>query len=1065
MAFTRAARCPVLVGREREVTILARAIGRLGEGAGSVTVLAGEAGIGKTRLAQRASELAGQAGVRVTVGRSDAAFSASPFRPLSEALLMAARGRPVPEADTLRPYVAVLASLVPHWRAPGWRLVEESPLVVGEALLRVLGDLAAPRGLLMIVEDLHWADEASMEVLGFLTGHVRDQPLAVVATLRTGEARDQVAGQLEARGAETCRLGRLTDEQTAAMARACLGPPGAPSVPNELVLRVARAAEGLPLLVEDLLASGESGGEPRRYANTVRARLARLNPSDRASLSAAAILGRQFDWRVVAEVTGLTAAAVTQALARCASSQLVTAQPPAYQFRHALTREVILGEISLAERQQMSLAAADAMARTPSAGAAPGEVGIGRDLEVGRLLSEGGEHERAARVLHDAGRRALAAGALTAAEPTLRAASACTAEDGELGIGIGCDLARVLLLAGQPAAAGQLAARLAGPAALLRRDLAACLLLLRARAALAAGRWDDAAACLRQLPEGDRVGATAAEAVLLSAQIALGDSTPGSRAGAEHQAAQAVALARQAGRPDLECEALEVMGLCGRLRDLNAAALALREALRLAEDAGLGPQHLHVLNELGTVEMLRDARGDRLEQARADALRAGALGLAAGIELNLAAVLTMTARFDGASAVAGAAGQTAGRLGLRPIEAASQMLLGLIAAYQGRRRDMDRRLAAAEALAPDDADLRAGAWGLGRGMLALLEEDRPAAIRAFARARAEAPDQHARILNPYQGPELLLQALAGQVTAGQVEQAAASAVRAARWPQLWAGTTLAIVRGADGDQPGDGQALAAALEAGDRYPIFCAIAQRLAGEAALRDKWGDPVALLRSADATFTRFGVRRAAAACQGLLRAAGQRAPRRRSGDAGLPAGLLRAGVTRREAEVLDLVADRLTNPEIAQRLYLSPRTVEKHVAALMLKLGAADRATLAELARAAPHNGGNLPMCPALRPLIIKHMRSVSQRRAPWPSSQSSSSPTTRLTSTRRSSRPAGRRSWNSRAGSTTSATGPRPGSPWWTCGRTSSPSPPSARSSARPPSKPGWTPSRWSTPSRA
>ena len=366
VAFRRAARCPVLVGREREVTILARAIGRLGEGAGSVTVLAGEAGIGKTRLAQRASELAGQAGVRVTVGRSDAAFSASPFRPLSEALLMAARGRPVPEADALRPYVAVLASLVPHWRAPGWRLVEESPLVVGEALLRVLGDLAAPRGLLMIVEDLHWADEASMEVLGFLTGHVRDQPLAVVATLRTGEARDQVAGQLEARGAETCRLGRLTAEQTAAMARACLGPPGAPSVPNELVLRVARAAEGLPLLVEDLLASGESGGEPRRYADTVRARLARLNPSDRASLSAAAILGRQFDWRVVAEVTGLTAAEVTQALARCASSQLVTAQPPAYQFRHALTREVILGEISLAERQQMSLAAADALARTPS---------------------------------------------------------------------------------------------------------------------------------------------------------------------------------------------------------------------------------------------------------------------------------------------------------------------------------------------------------------------------------------------------------------------------------------------------------------------------------------------------------------------------------------------------------------------------------------------------------------------------------------------------------------------------------------------------------------------------
>ena len=107
---------------------------------------------------------------------------------------------------------------------------------------------------------------------------------------------------------------------------------------------------------------------------------------------------------------------------------------------------------------------------------------------------------------------------------------------------------------------------------------------------------------------------------------------------------------------------------------------------------------------------------------------------------------------------------------------------------------------------------------------------------------------------------------------------------------------------------------------------------------------------LRSAEAAFTSLRLGLASAACRALLKAAGHAAPRRRATDAGLSDSLVARGVTAREAEVLDLLAERLSNREIAERLFLSPRTVEKHVAALLAKLGAEDRGNLARLARSA-------------------------------------------------------------------------------------------------------------------
>jgi hypothetical protein len=300
----------------------------------------------------------------------------------------------------------------------------------------------------------------------------------------------------------------------------------------------------------------------------------------------------------------------------------------------------------------------------------------------------------------------------------------------------------------------------------------------------------------------------------------------------------------------------------------------------------------------------------------------GALGLATSIGVNLAAARVMTAQFPQAIEVAGQVEASAARLGLVPLQAAARLMQGFVMAHQGRGREMDIHLGAAEALAPGDSELRSGAWGIGRALFALLQEDRVGARRALAQARLEAPGEHRRIPNPYEGPELLLRAVAGEVEVAEGEAALERVVHAARWPELWTRCALAVALGSRGRSSEARAVLAAGLEAGSPYPVFLAVAQRLVAEAALGVGWCDPVPLLRSAEATFERLDLARAANACRGVLKALGSPAPRRRKNDTRLHPTLMAAGVTSREAEVLDLLVERLSNREMAQRLYQSGR-----------------------------------------------------------------------------------------------------------------------------------------------
>ncbi|HXV92603.1 MAG TPA: LuxR C-terminal-related transcriptional regulator, partial [Pseudonocardia sp.] len=139
-----------------------------------------------------------------------------------------------------------------------------------------------------------------------------------------------------------------------------------------------------------------------------------------------------------------------------------------------------------------------------------------------------------------------------------------------------------------------------------------------------------------------------------------------------------------------------------------------------------------------------------------------------------------------------------------------------------------------------------------------------------------------------------------------------------------------------------------ALREGGPYPTSRHLGLRLLGEAALHGGWGDPVGWLRTAEAHFHRAEVPAVAGACRALLRRAGARVSQRRTGADKIPAELRSAGVTVREFEVLRLLVGRLGNREIADRLHLSPRTVERHVSSLITKLDLPNRIALGELAR---------------------------------------------------------------------------------------------------------------------
>src|SRR5215218_4991730 len=299
---------PVVVGRDAEVAQLGAALERAAAGRPAIVVVAGEAGVGKTRLATDLLGRAGELGaVALSGGCLDVGEGVLAYAPLVEALRpLAAVVEPAELERVLGGARAELARLVPELGPPGGRPAEAplAPTRLFELVLGVLHRLAERGPLLLVVEDLHWADQSTRDLLGFLHRNLRGG-VALVLTYRSDELHRRhplrpFLAELDRSGrAERLELDRLGRRELAELLAAILEEPAAPALVAEILGR----SEGNPFFAEELLAAHLDGTRlPSALRDVVLARVEALSEPTQRVLEVAAVAGSRVDHELLAAV-------------------------------------------------------------------------------------------------------------------------------------------------------------------------------------------------------------------------------------------------------------------------------------------------------------------------------------------------------------------------------------------------------------------------------------------------------------------------------------------------------------------------------------------------------------------------------------------------------------------------------------------------------------------------------------------------------------------------------------------------------------------------------------------
>jgi DNA-binding CsgD family transcriptional regulator/tetratricopeptide (TPR) repeat protein len=976
------------IGRGVELARLRDALAAtLATGGGRTVVIGGEAGIGKSRLVERFAEDAPER-VRVLVGAClEVAEDALPYAPFVEVLRTVVRTTPearLPallgpgrgELTRLLPELALRAADVPAKREAD----RASQARLFELVLGLLERLAAERALVLVIEDVQWADRSTRDLVGFLSRALRDDPVLLVLTTRTdavGEAVGNLAFLAELEREEhvdRLQVAPFQRDEVADLAAELLADEPSPALVDRLVART----DGNPFYVEELVhavgADGAGAALPPVLRDVLAARVAGLSKGAREILRAAAAAGRRIDDALLASVLGLSPRELASGLREALESGILTrVEAPAGQvseFRHALLQEVAAEELFPAELAALHAAFAEALERRLAAGDRSVIA-----VALARHWDAAGDGERALPYLVQAAAGAEAVYAFAEARRLWERAADLleTASTDEV---LGRDLPEALaragdcaVLVGEPRRAAQLiqralihlyprgeqqrvlqyenrlrwhlwwsgdrAATVAAIAEALEavppQELRARARILAQQAAvrMLAGDFESSAAAAREAIElaaqsGSDIEVALAHGVLGWDLAMLGDVDAGI---AEYQKGQA--LAEAAGSVEgMALAASNLAALLDRVGRSEASLEVARAGYEKTERFGVARTYGAGLLGYAAKALLALGRWNEADAITGLGLRRGAVDASAvWLSVNRARLLVGRGRFEEAAELLQRARATETRLGGTDHATALLAAEAELAVWSG---DIDEALRVAEtamrSARPDGPPDPSLAW-----IAALV-------LRAIADGGPAARER-------------------GSPLARQIEAAVAAAASRPGFSTGDRALALLTLLRAEGTRVAGRSAATDWAETAERWgalarPFQAGYARYREGEAILAAR-GDRA---RAAEALLEAAGIatRLGAAPLGGLVATLAAQArialPQGVGGTPASPAAGIRRSVdelTTREAEVLRLVAAGWTNQQIADALFITRKTASVHVSNIMGKLGAANRGEAAALA----------------------------------------------------------------------------------------------------------------------
>ncbi len=948
-----------LLGRDRELALLRERLGLEPAGSGGAVLVGGDAGLGKTRLLVELVDGARAEGWRVMVGHClDFADSLLPYLPFSELVGRLADEDPETATWLAEQHPAITAL------APGRRLMSDAEPVgsldratVFEGMHAALETLATRSPVLVVVEDLHWADQSTRDLLSFLFARPFRGRVALVASYRSEDLhrrhplRAALAQWARVRGVDRLQLEPLADPDVRRLVRSLA--PG--TLPEREVARIVARAEGNAFFAEELVAAGAAAGIPDDLADLLLVRLDRLDDAGRAVVRAAACAGRRVSHALLAAVVDVPdlEAALRGAVE---SHVLVRTGADSFGFRHALLAEAVHDDLLPGERARLHAA-------------------FVRVLTDGTVEGTAAELATHARAAHDvptavragirAGEEAMAVGgpddAATHFEAALDLASRGDADDVDL-----ADLvirtAEAVTASGHPARAKALLGdHLDRPVRAWSAHERARLLVAWSASALLNEVVDDlriatgeALALVGEEPSRLRASALSLHAI---AHAIADDDREAAR-----YAGEALVMAQQLEVPRVVAEATTTLAkIDERSGDAEPALKALLEVADDARARGDGYGEMRGAYNLGSLHLERGLLAEAEEafaRAAAVAERLGQPWAPYGFDARFMQALTayVRGRWDEVTALTDVSGQTPP---MDP-EALLRSLRMLLGAARGDATVLD----SLESVRPSWP--REAISAITSGAAAIELYGAAGDLASMRRVYDEVVQVVGGMWSPlFLGRVRLTALVLGQLADAAATPGAASELRAEG--DRFADVVEAVVRRVEAEQRRTG-------------PEWAAWVLRARAER-LRLGWrtGEPVdleamlAAWRDTAAAFESYGQPYEAARSQARLAealAGAGRAPE--AAEVAVPARAVAVdlgavplvalldqvarpapaaaagGLTAREHEILGLVAEGLSNGEIARRLFISTKTVSVHVSNILAKLGAASRTEAAAIGR---------------------------------------------------------------------------------------------------------------------